>query len=282
VTGETLGAIARRTILQVKSREPARAPLPIDDADCADVLLVVATMFAIGIGAYRVAPLDVFRILASTLGFDAGGYEPQQAAVLRTIRLPRVLLGLITGAGLGIAGALMQGLFRNPLADPTLIGVASGGALAAAFVIVLGATWLPGAVSILGPWTLPLAAFAGALAVTLLVYRIGGRRHTRCRSSCWRDRAQRWRWRAWLAVVCRQRRAAAISLSEFGSCRRHGALCPRAVGACAIAWACCSAPLNRWRSAKRKRGSWVDVARVKHGDRADGACGPGGSWDPPA
>jgi iron complex transport system permease protein len=107
------------------------------------------------------------------MGFDVGGFEPQQAAVLRTIRLPRVLLGLLTGAGLGIAGASMQGLFRNPLADPTLIGVASGGALAAAFVIVLGAIWLPGAVSILGPWTLPLAAFAGALAVTWLVYRIG-------------------------------------------------------------------------------------------------------------
>jgi iron complex transport system permease protein len=168
VTGETIGDLAA-SVPQAGAHRIAGPVMLV----ALTMLLVVATMFAIGIGAYRVAPLDVFRILASTLGFDAGGYEPQQAAVLRTIRLPRVLLGLITGAGLGIAGALMQGLFRNPLADPTLIGVASGGALAAAFVIVLGATWLPGAVSILGPWTLPLAAFAGALAVTLLVYRIG-------------------------------------------------------------------------------------------------------------
>jgi iron complex transport system permease protein len=137
------------------------------------VALVAATVFATGYGAYRIAPLDVLRILAAGIGLPVDGFEPQQAAVLHTIRLPRVLLALITGAGLGVAGALMQGLFRNPLADPTLIGVASGGALAAAFVIVLGATWMPGAVKLLGAWTLPLAAFLGALAVTWLVYRIG-------------------------------------------------------------------------------------------------------------
>jgi iron complex transport system permease protein len=174
VTGKTIGAIAKAddlaaSVPQAGARRIAGPTMLVALA----LLLAVATVFAIGIGAYRIAPLAVFRILVSMLGFDAGGFEPQQAAVLRTIRLPRVVLGLITGAGLGIAGALMQGLFRNPLADPTLIGVASGGAFAAAFVIVLGATWLPGAVSVLGPWTLPLAAFAGALAVTWLVYRIG-------------------------------------------------------------------------------------------------------------
>ena len=136
-------------------------------------LAIAATVFAIGHGAYRIEPLVVVRILAATIGLDVGGFEPQQMAVLQTIRLPRVTLGLLTGAGLGVAGALMQGLFRNPLADPTLIGVSSGGAMAAAFVIVLGATWLPGVVRLLGPWTLPLAAFAGALAVTWLVYKIG-------------------------------------------------------------------------------------------------------------
>jgi iron complex transport system permease protein len=174
VTGETIGAIAKSddlaaSVPQAGARRIAGATMVV----ALGSLLVVATVFAIGIGAYRIAPLDVFRILVSSLGVDAGTFEPQQAAVLQTIRLPRVLLGLITGAGLGIAGALMQGLFRNPLADPTLIGVASGGAFAAAFVIVLSATWLPGAVTMLGPWTLPLAAFAGALLVTWLVYRIG-------------------------------------------------------------------------------------------------------------
>ncbi len=137
------------------------------------LLLAACTIFSIGHGAFRIAPLDVLRILASAAGVDVGQVDPQQAAVLRAIRLPRVILAVVTGAGLAVAGALMQGLFRNPLADPTLIGVSSGGALAAAFVIVLGATWLPGVTAVLGPWTLPLAAFVGALVVTSVVYRIG-------------------------------------------------------------------------------------------------------------
>jgi iron complex transport system permease protein len=70
----------------------------------------------------------------------------------------------------------MQALFRNPLADPGLIGVSTGAALAAALVIVLGASWAPGASRMLGAWTLPLAAFVGALAFTALVYRIGAAR----------------------------------------------------------------------------------------------------------
>ena len=137
------------------------------------VLLAACIVFSIGHGAFRIPPADVLRILASAAGFDTGALDAQQDAVLRAIRLPRVMLAVVTGAGLAVAGALMQGLFRNPLADPTLIGVSSGGALAAAFVIVLGATWLPGVASTLGAWTLPLAAFLGALAVTSIVYRIG-------------------------------------------------------------------------------------------------------------
>lgn len=137
------------------------------------MLLVALTVFAIGHGAFRIPPLDVLRILAANTGLDVGTLDPRYVAVLNSIRLPRVILAVITGAGLAVAGALMQGLFRNPLADPTLIGVSSGGALAAAFVIVLGATWLPGVSRTLGTWTLPLAAFIGALAVTMLVYRIG-------------------------------------------------------------------------------------------------------------
>lgn len=136
-------------------------------------LLAAGVVVAVGQGAYAIPAVEVLRILATGLGLDVGAVDPQQQAVLETIRLPRVVLGLLTGAGLATAGALMQGIFRNPLADPTLIGVASGGALAAAFVIVLGAAWLPGAAKLLGAWTLPLAAFAGALAVTALVYRIG-------------------------------------------------------------------------------------------------------------
>ena len=70
-------------------------------------------------------------------------------------RLPRVVLGGLIGAGLAVSGTAMQGLFRNPLADPGLIGVSSGAALAAVAVIVLGATLLRGLSEVLGPFTLP-------------------------------------------------------------------------------------------------------------------------------
>lgn len=135
--------------------------------------LAVAIVFALGIGAYRIAPLGVLRILLGALMHT--GADEQAAAVLTTIRAPRVVLGLLTGAGLAVAGALTQGLFRNPLADPALVGVSAGAALAAAVVIVLGNAWVPESMrtDAFGPYVLPLAAFAGSLAVTAIVYRIG-------------------------------------------------------------------------------------------------------------
>lgn len=80
-----------------------------------------------------------------------------------SIRLPRVLQGALVGSALGMSGAWMQALFRNPLADPGLIGVSSGAALGAGLAIVLGAV---------GLWQLPTAAFAGALLVTGLAWRL--------------------------------------------------------------------------------------------------------------
>ena len=89
-----------------------------------------------------------------------------------TIRLPRVVLGAFVGAGLAVSGAAMQGLFRNPLADPGLIGVSSGAALAAVSIIVLGDTVMPEVLSGLGLFLLPGAAFIGGLVATLVVYRV--------------------------------------------------------------------------------------------------------------
>lgn len=135
--------------------------------------LAVAVVLALGTGAYRIAPPEAIRIVLAAL--TGRGAEDQAAAVLTAIRAPRVLLGALTGAGLAVAGALTQGLFRNPLADPALVGVSAGAALAAAAVIVLGNVWVPASMrtDALGPYVLPLAAFAGGLAVTALVYRIG-------------------------------------------------------------------------------------------------------------
>jgi iron complex transport system permease protein len=130
---------------------------------------VFAVVLAGGIGAYRIAPSEVVAILLKALGIsDGAAVKAEQETVLMTIRLPRVLMAGLVGAGLAIAGAAFQGLFRNPLADAGLVGVSAGAAFGAAFVIVLGASVLPGASKVLGIFTLPLAAFIGALTVTTL------------------------------------------------------------------------------------------------------------------
>jgi iron complex transport system permease protein len=88
------------------------------------------------------------------------------------LRLPRLAFGLMIGAALGLSGALMQGLFRNPLADPGLVGVSAGAGLAAAFAIVLGDRWTP---AWLGAAVLPVAAFTGALSATSALYALATR-----------------------------------------------------------------------------------------------------------
>ncbi|WP_246100561.1 FecCD family ABC transporter permease [Tepidimonas alkaliphilus] len=102
---------------------------------------------------------------------------PQDAMVFGTLRLPRLLLGALVGAGLGLAGALMQGLFRNPLADPGLIGVSSGAALAAGVAIVALGQWWPEAPRLLGSWTLMVAAALGGWLATLLVVALARGEH---------------------------------------------------------------------------------------------------------
>jgi len=142
------------------------------------VLLLVSVLLNIGMGAVRIQPPEVASILLARVGIDTGvSVTAQQTAVLMAIRLPRVLLGVLVGAALAVSGATMQGLFRNPLADPGLLGVSSGAALAAVSVIVLGSSLpllqvLPG---LLGAWLLPLAAFAGGLLVTWFVYTVATR-----------------------------------------------------------------------------------------------------------
>ena len=107
---------------------------------------------------------------AVPLGLDqwlAG--DPQGQTILWQLRLPRVLLAGLVGGGLALAGASVQGLFRNPLADPTLIGVAGGAALAAAICIALAPQLLA------NPWWVAGAAFLGGLIVTFLVLAVAGR-----------------------------------------------------------------------------------------------------------
>ncbi|HWL54658.1 MAG TPA: iron ABC transporter permease [Chthoniobacteraceae bacterium] len=135
------------------------------------VALLGAALFSLHAGALKI-PLEE---VAQLLWARASGAPPEASpfeAVLWSLRLPRLLFGLLVGGTLSVAGALMQGLFRNPLADPGLIGVSSGAALGAVTIIVFGTAFFPG-VSWLGDlrW-LPVAAFVGALLVTMLVQGI--------------------------------------------------------------------------------------------------------------
>ncbi|MBX3587010.1 MAG: iron ABC transporter permease [Ramlibacter sp.] len=139
-------------------------------------VLLVAVAFVAGSarGAYAISPQQLWQVLAEALrGALGGSASPSpEHLVFMNIRLPRLLLGAAAGAGLGLSGALMQGLFRNPLADPGLVGISSGAALAAGVTIVLGGWWFPELPRTLGSWTLVLMAFAGGLTVTLLIYAL--------------------------------------------------------------------------------------------------------------
>ncbi len=138
------------------------------------LLLFASLLLSLGLGAVAIPPGAVLRILAAA---PFGGESGEAGeAVLLGIRLPRVLLGLATGAGLSVAGAALQGLFRNPLADPQLIGISGGAALASAGTIVFGAGLMAALPAVLAAWVLPGVAFLGALAVTSLVYAIAWRR----------------------------------------------------------------------------------------------------------
>ena len=135
-------------------------------------LVGLAFVWASTRGAYAIAPAQLWQVLLQALGAAPSAEQAPEYLVFINIRLPRLLMGVAAGAGLGLAGALMQGLFRNPLADPGLVGVSSGAALAAAVTIVLGSHWLPDLPRTLGSWTLVGMAFGGGLLVTALIYAL--------------------------------------------------------------------------------------------------------------
>jgi iron complex transport system permease protein len=135
------------------------------------VLLGLVLVVALGHGAVAI---PVERILGLAIeGFSAASQiTPRERMIVVEIRLPRVLLGAVVGAALAIAGAALQGLFRNPLADPDLIGVSSAAALGAALAIFFGI----GFEAVFGgAQALPILAFASGVLALTLVWRIGGR-----------------------------------------------------------------------------------------------------------
>ena len=135
--------------------------------------VVALTIISAGTGQLSVPPAEVLGSLLHRIGIDAGTMptHPQGDNTLWQVRFPRVVMAMLAGAALATAGALMQGAFGNPLAEPGVVGVSAGAAFAAAMVIVFG--W-----AFAGAWTVAVCAFVGGLVTTLLVYalsREGGR-----------------------------------------------------------------------------------------------------------
>ncbi|MFO7706474.1 MAG: iron ABC transporter permease [Halopseudomonas sp.] len=135
------------------------------------VLVVVAILLSLTLGAVAVPLADSLRALIGMV-FPLS-VPPDSQLITERIRLPRTLMGIMVGATLALTGAVMQGLFRNPLADPGLIGVSSGAALGAALMIVLGAWLMTGLPESLLPFLTVAGAFVGGVVSTLLVYRLG-------------------------------------------------------------------------------------------------------------
>jgi iron complex transport system permease protein len=156
--------------------DPAAAPTAATRRDAglfagAVALLLAAALLGVAIGSVYIAPDVALAILLHRLPLlDITSFWPvSYERILLDIRLPRVVLIALAGAALSCSGAAYQGLFRNPLADPYLIGVAAGAGLGAIVAMTLQAAGF----ALAGPFVVPAGAFAGALAAVALVYRLG-------------------------------------------------------------------------------------------------------------
>ncbi|MGN6273811.1 MAG: FecCD family ABC transporter permease [Protaetiibacter sp.] len=142
------------------------------------VLLVAATLVSAVVGQFGVSAQEVVQSLLHATWIPNPWFanpwpriDPTADAALWVIRFPRIVMAMAVGAALAVAGAVMQAIFGNPLAEPGVVGVSAGAAFGAAIAIVTG-------LLAFGEWTIAVLAFAGGLGATLLVYgvsRAGGR-----------------------------------------------------------------------------------------------------------
>jgi iron complex transport system permease protein len=133
------------------------------------LLLIAALILSVAIGAVYIPPASITRIIINALSLQIGAGElsDTMVTIVLQLRLPHAILIAMAGAALAASGAGYQGLFQNPLADPYLIGVASGAGLGA--VLAMSLNW-PG--NLLGFFSIPVAAFVGAALTVLIVYRL--------------------------------------------------------------------------------------------------------------
>ena len=135
------------------------------------LLAVVAGALALATLALGPVGIQPDRLLATALGQGS----TTETAILWVIRLPRLLLGVAAGTALALSGAALQGVLRNPLADPGLIGITAGASLGSVTVIVLGGVIAESFPTVLRPWLLPVTAFLGAALVIVFVFSFAHR-----------------------------------------------------------------------------------------------------------
>ncbi|GLV96643.1 iron ABC transporter permease [Streptomyces lavendulae] len=133
--------------------------------------LAASAVAGLALGPVRIAPGRVLDLLLAGPGARGGAF----ASIVWDVRMPRVLLGAVVGAGLAVTGTVLQALVRNQLADPFLLGASSGASAGAVLVIVFGTAAGAGAVGALGGAGVPLAAFAGSMAALVTVYALARR-----------------------------------------------------------------------------------------------------------
>ena len=159
----------------VRTKGHVRRPSALLVVSSLILFLSLAVILATTVGAAGIP----FSRLPAALGLAApspgDAFHARDQLILWSIRLPRIAVAAMIGGILGAAGAIMQGLFRNPLADPALVGVSSGGAFAAASAIVISDSRFAVHIQFLQPMLLPLAAFLGSLLTTVILYRIATR-----------------------------------------------------------------------------------------------------------
>lgn len=139
------------------------------------VVLLLCLLIAAAVGAVSISPLDIIKMMLNKTGLFhfTATWQPSDETILFLIRLPRVIAGALVGAALASAGVLFQGMLRNPMADPYIIGTSAGAAFGATIAMML-----PISVAFLSFGLVSIAAFFGALGAVLLVYnlaKVGGK-----------------------------------------------------------------------------------------------------------
>lgn len=152
------------TVPVIESQGEARRRRYRRLALCMPLLLLGAVLFSLCVGYYPLTPVQVVNAALAPLGYG-GEVLPQAVTIFWRIRLPRVLSAVLIGASLSVAGSAYQGMFRNPLVSPDILGVSSGASLGAALAILGGASG----------WVIQLSAFAGGVAAVATAYLISRR-----------------------------------------------------------------------------------------------------------